>query len=564
MLNKLKDSKGFGLIEISVVVIIVAIVAGLTFIVLNSQSDNAQKSADLSTLNSAAKQVAVGIADKTVNNLNQARQQIDNFPDVAVAYAASPGPTTGYDVIKNGYEINISPEGTMSLNPAKALYPQIAASYGDLQMLLPLGRENGLQDPTGGGYSGTAQGGLAIGTVQAGPLKNDDQGATNFDGSNDAIFTNFPTRRNYILNPDMVAPLNLSGKWNVSASAWGSGTYSATSINDPEGGPNMAQLDMVHDSSSGDHQTQFDSYPYTGAEAMQVTPGESISSKVDIKHVSGPAYSGGVNNVYHLYIMFFNSSGAYLSALSPGPITNYQTGQWRTVQVSGSVPANAATAKISIRFRSSTPNSVTRTYVRRPLLEKTANSSASYFSGNGYIENVNSNWVTDNGLTGWLSGQNSSASDFGVFANGTSRTFMGWGLRDTTSGEDALMGALSGVSTPSPLIQIASSNYNNLLFFSVDGVGSYSSNDPVPLGEWFHWAVTFDEINDQARFYLNGQLVATRAPNTAYVAAVGDLIIGARRSASFAPFDGQMAWVSVHSKSLTAAEIERLYLAGQY
>jgi hypothetical protein len=431
----------------------------------------------------------------------------------------------------------------------------------DPELFLSLGNSNGLTDLSGNGYVASGVGSVVIGGSSPGPLVLNDEAATDFDGTDDRITTTYATRRNYVQNPDLIGTLDTAGKWNPSPSAWGSGTFTAVAVDDPDTpGRKMAQLDCVHDATSSDHQTQFDLYPYTGATAMQVSPGEPVSARIEMQHDSGPTYAGGLNNVYHFYIMFFNAAGAFISAAGAPTLTSYVTGQWTTVECLNAIaPANAVTAKFSWRFRTGVANSVNRHFVRRPILVKGATIGGPYFSGNGYI-NGSGNWVDSTGESGWLGSTNASFSDIGCFANGTSRTFMGWAYRDASSSTDAMMGASSGVG---PIIRCASGS-NNIDFYpsSLAAAATWTAGWPGN-GQWVHWALVFNEATDSATFYINGVALGAHSGvgnAVQFPAGLGNLQIGAR-TGSGDPFDGKQAWVSVHERALTANEISEMYLA---
>jgi hypothetical protein len=124
------------------------------------------------------------------------------------------------------------------------------------------------------------------------------------------------------------------------------------------------------------------------------------------------------------------------------------------------------------------------------------------------------------------------------------RTFMGWAYRDTSSSDDALLFGASGTS-----LNIGLSSGGNNFYFSPNNstfttwAGAWPGN-----GQWVHWAVTFNVTTDAISLYINGSLVTTTTNTGAWGSSTLQLGSGA-------PFDGKMAWVSVHEKALTAEEI---------
>lgn len=584
-----KNTDGFTFIEFLVVLLIIANLIAIALPSLISQGDKAKDKAAESTLANATRSLQI---------LNTSGSFSGTEAEL-IAQLRADNPGFNYYAYNNGFNPSLGPKdisfvketptqaslcvksvaGTVYCSrhyygatneycsaatevlARECLTPTYLAqvlSYPGSELMLSLGNTNGLTDLSGNGRNGTGQGYISIGTATPGPLLSRDQGATNFDGGNDAVQTNYTTQRNYIQNPDMVGPLNLTNKWNPSSSAWGSGTFTATSIADPDGGPNMAQLDAVHDSSSSDLQTQFDSYPNT---TMPVNPGETVSAQIELKHVSGPTYSGGLNNIYHFYLMFFNSSGSYLSALGGNSITNYQTGEWKTYQVSGVVPEGAATAKTSLRFRSSIPNVVNRHYVRRPQLIQ-GSAFGPYFSGNGHIDSSN-NWITGDNESGWGGAENKSFSDIGTFANGTSRTFMTWLWVNSGTGNSVVMSNANGYNYDIPL-RVNGDNGQAEIFVG----GTYVPFDGTPFagvrGQWAHAAIVVDEPNNTAKLYVNGVQAGATKTVTGQWASGGLLSPFYLGKFPGQYFDGKLAWASVNQGALSAQNIEEAYRVGKF
>lgn len=71
-----------------------------------------------------------------------------------------------------------------------AAYAELLESFGNLGMLLPLGATSPLDDLSSNNRDGTAAGGITTGGV-AGPWAYEDDGATDFDGTNDHITTTY-------------------------------------------------------------------------------------------------------------------------------------------------------------------------------------------------------------------------------------------------------------------------------------------------------------------------------------------------------------------------------------
>ena len=400
------------------------------------------------------------------------------------------------------------------------------------------------------GWYGTANASdsYSIGT----PYVPNDTGATDFDGTDDRITTTYGTRRQFIQDPQFQ---NGTTWWKASTAAFGSGTMNYAANTD-EQGLGYASITGVHDGTSSNHQTQFDSFPYgpSPVGAAPVSPGESVRVKVDLRPTAGTNRSS-VDGVYLIYVIFFNSSGGYISAFPVPTITSYTLGEWATYQSAvGVAPALAAYMKISIRWKSSLANEAYSYDVRRPILEKTSGTVGTYFDGSGYIDE-SGNWISDpGGHVGWLGTAHASASDKGCFANGTTRTFMGWAYRDASANADAIFG--SNVS-PSMMFRF-NSGADTVSLYASSATGSVAWACPSP-GVWFHWALIFDESANNASLYVNGALVSTQTLATQWVASA-TLRYGSRAGTAD-PFNGKMAWVSVHERALTADEILAAYQA---
>ena len=159
-----------------------------------------------------------------------------------------------------------------------------------------------------------------------------------------------------------------------------------------------------------------------------------------------------------------------------------------------------------------------------------------------------------NGEAGWTGTPHASYSDIGCFANGTSRTFIGWFNRDALGSSDVLFGGTEDAT--GGIIRLTSANF----LIVTDGTSTASFTPELTnTGEWLHIAVVIDEPGNLAYCYINGQFYDDATMSFQYPTA-GSLIIGAAGTSN--PFDGKMAWVSVHERALTADEIQAAYNAG--
>src|SRR5438105_2081422 len=99
---------------------------------------------------------------------------------------------------------------------------------------------------------------------------------------------------------------------------------------------------------------------------------------------------------------------------------------------------------------------------------------------------------------------------------------------------------------------------NGQLVFTVwyntnSGIGFNS--DPLPLGQFVHFAASLDDATGQIKMYINGNLVrqftSTQRPNVLLNAIV-----------NIANIDGVTDELSVYNRALTASEIQTIYNAG--
>lgn len=229
-----------------------------------------------------------------------------------------------------------------------------------------------------------------------------------------------------------------------------------------------------------------------------------------------------------------------------------QSSWQRVTYVTSTSKPDSTTETFAVR----SANDNTVFYVTAILSEK-ANTIGNYFDGDGYIDNQG-NWKTSpNEKTGWLGTPRESPSDKGVFANGTTRTFTGWAYRDTMDSQDVLWGSTVD-EAEHPRLTLAANNDN--VTFAADQsveVGSWS-NAWVGIGKWAHWALVFDEANDEAELFINGESQGVVTHEAQWPATPGDFQIAARRG-SLGYFDGKMAHVAVFERALTPEEIAEIY-----
>lgn len=141
-------------------------------------------------------------------------------------------------------------------------------------------------------------------------------------------------------------------------------------------------------------------------------------------------------------------------------------------------------------------------------------------------------------------------SNYAGFPNGGVRAYSAFVRRRTRLTDDVVFGS-SG--TPYTLAQFEDGT--DTYRFYING-SSYDVANAIPMGQWVHMLLYFNEVGNLLLGYVNGRLALSVAVADQNNAAAGNLQIGAY-SANGNPFDGNIANFAVHS-TLTLAEIRAL------
>jgi len=167
--------------------------------------------------------------------------------------------------------------------------------------------------------------------------------------------------------------------------------------------------------------------------------------------------------------------------------------------------------------------------------------------------------VGDEGATDFDGTDDRITTSYASSVASSNRTFMGWAYRDTSSSGDALIGT---DGTSGPMIFRLASGSDDVVFFPASGASVTWTSAWPGNGQWVHWALTYNDTTREAILYLNGVSVSSKTPATGFVGVTpGNFCIGARASTAADPFDGKQAWVSVHSRALTALEIQGAFVS---
>jgi pimeloyl-ACP methyl ester carboxylesterase len=145
---------------------------------------------------------------------------------------------------------------------------------------------------------------------------------------------------------------------------------------------------------------------------------------------------------------------------------------------------------------------------------------------------------------------------YNPFANGSVRTFSGWAYRYDDENIDTLFAGSQGGQHP--ILYVDSGN-NDVGFRADQGGGELDNFSGAWPGteQWVHWALVFDEPNNLAHLYINGEFHSSVTHSVAYNASPGFLTIGGYATSAHAPtFDGGLAHVAVFERGLTPGEIK--------
>lgn len=400
----------------------------------------------------------------------------------------------------------------------------------DPTLLLPLGNDAGLVDLSGNGWDGTGGGGITVGG-EAGPLFQYDEGATLFDGTDDRVTTAWTTRRNLITNPRA---------GGGATTGWGPGSNGFDTFAAVSSLPTTDGLPL--------------GFPEKGFHFIGSTSG-------DRQEIAISGLTSGTSYTLSFYWRLSSLSASQLSMqlVTAGTSNGVFTVGGDFARKSFTFTASGTTD--TLRFFQNGAGAI-EGFIAGILIEVTG-SAGEYFDGSGYVED--GEWVSDpGGLVGWTGTANASASDYGCFANGTSRTFMGWVKVDgAATGDRVVWGNGSGETDDIPLRIDAGTGAAETV---IGGTVCAFTGTPFTdyLGDWCHPAVIVDEPANQVKLYINGELIETLASVTAQWASGANatqkyFLIGSYTSEFW---DGDQAWISVHNRALTADETAEAYELG--
>lgn len=149
-------------------------------------------------------------------------------------------------------------------------------------------------------------------------------------------------------------------------------------------------------------------------------------------------------------------------------------------------------------------------------------------------------------------------STFDPFVDSTTRTYVGWALRDTSTTADCIFGS---DSTTPLYFGFLAANPTGLFFTADNFVNPVTFASVWPgNGVWGHWALTFDEGANTIKLHVNGALVSSQSYSIGH--PPGNVKLGASGTAASSAFDGKMADFAIYTRALSTAEIAALYNQG--
>jgi hypothetical protein len=409
-------------------------------------------------------------------------------------------------IIESAYEVNVE-----SLSPT---------------LLLSLSADRGLTNLGSNPATATGAGSVTIGAYMPGPITDIDTGATDFDGSNDLIATTYSTRRNRVVNPSL----------ETNATSWSANASGATVARvTTEFYDGTASLEVVHDGVATDRGAQTD----------------LIAGNVSIAHTASIYVKAPVGAALILRLAEIQVDGTTVVGNTDQAYTG--TGSWDRVSVTRTFGALGVNARVIVL---NTVAEARTWYLDAALLEQ-GSTLGTFFPTAAQLAS---------GEAGWTGTAHASVANIGVFANGTARTFMGWAYRDNSAGGDCLIG--SSQAGQNVMMRLESGNQN--VTFNTNSTSATATtwtNAWPGNGQWVHWAFVFDEAgaSNNLSLYINGALVSTVTETDQYgygtLATTAPVLQIGMRAPTSDPFDGKIAWVSVHQRVLTAAEILAAYEA---
>lgn len=188
-----------------------------------------------------------------------------------------------------------------------------------------------------------------------------------------------------------------------------------------------------------------------------------------------------------------------------------------------------------------------------------------YFDGDGYIDGSGL-WVPNTARSqpcAFVGADHDSASDKGLYARGSARTWELWARRDSTSTQDALLGGDIGFAAGALLVNLNTGGTNVSIFPAGNGTTQLFASAWPADSDWHHAAVVFDQAAETLALYVDGELAAEKTGVTAQLTpGQGAVVLGGYTAGTANPLDGGIAKPAVYEYGLSAATIRRHHRLG--
>jgi Concanavalin A-like lectin/glucanases superfamily len=140
-------------------------------------------------------------------------------------------------------------------------------------------------------------------------------------------------------------------------------------------------------------------------------------------------------------------------------------------------------------------------------------------------------------------------STYAPFVVNSSRTFMGWGFRNSSADQDTIF---MDEANAGPMLY-AASGINDVSFRTISSNPQTWVNAWQFLGNWIHWALTYNDSTKIAELFINGVSKGTKTLSAAYAGGATNFQLGFNASTS--TWGGYQRDVVVYERILSAAEI---------
>ena len=141
------------------------------------------------------------------------------------------------------------------------------------------------------------------------------------------------------------------------------------------------------------------------------------------------------------------------------------------------------------------------------------------------------------------------ATSYAPFVIGSQRTFMGWAWRTAQSDIDILF---MDQSATGPQLY-GGSAVTDVSFRTISGNAQAWTAAWPALGQWVHWALTYNDSTKIAELFINGATKGTKTMSAAYAGTSTNFQLSV--SGSTSAWNGYMRDVAVYERILSAAEI---------